>query len=115
MCVAFPGTVIETKPVEKTATVDFGGTIVTARTGFTKVEVGDHVLVHAGCVLQVLKEDDAKALEEIFDDIAELNDAEKPYEADLMKMGNESHTAAAMQDGAKIPADLAGTAAGGSQ
>ena len=65
-----------------------------ARTGFIPVKEGDHVLIHAGCVLQVLKEEDAAAMEEIFNDIAEIENEEKPYEKDLGRSGKgEPHDA----------------------
>lgn len=86
MCVAYPGTVVRVQPAQRTATVDFNGTTLEAQTGFTKVAPGDHVLVHAGCVLQVLTESDAAAIEEIFNDIAEMDQEEKPYEKDLARM-----------------------------
>lgn len=86
MCVAYPGTVIRIQESKRTATVDFNGTTLEAQTGFTRVKPGDHVLVHAGCVLQVLTESDAMAIEEIFNDIAELDQEEKPYEKDLARM-----------------------------
>lgn len=79
MCVAYPGTVIAVKDEGKICSVDFGGTRVDARTGYIPVQRGDHVLVHAGCVLQVLKEEDAAAMEEIFDEIAEVEHQPKIY------------------------------------
>ena len=66
-----------------------GGTRVDARTGFIPVKEGDHVLIHAGCVLQVLKEEDAAAMEEIFNDIARIENQEKPYEEDLKRLGKD--------------------------
>ncbi|MBQ6538308.1 MAG: HypC/HybG/HupF family hydrogenase formation chaperone [Eubacterium sp.] len=63
MCVAYPGTVIEIK--EKNAVVDFGGNRVNARTGLVQTKPGDRVLVHAGCVMQVVSEEEAKEIEEI--------------------------------------------------
>lgn len=82
MCVAYPGTVIALKEEGREAVVDFAGTVLNARTGFLPVREGDHVLVHAGCVLQVLPEDEAKALESIFNDIAEIEGHSKPYAAE---------------------------------
>jgi len=94
MCVAYPGTVLSLKDGGKVCSVDFGGTRVDARTGFIPVKEGDHVLIHAGCVLQVLKEEDAAAMEEIFNDIAEIENEEKPYEKDLGRSGKgEPHDA----------------------
>ena len=61
MCVAYPGTVIEIK--EKNAVVDFGGNRVNARTGLVNTKPGDRVLVHAGCIMQVVSEDEADEIE----------------------------------------------------
>ncbi len=79
MCVAYPGTVIALKEEGREAVVNFGGTVLNARTGFLPVREGDHVLVHAGCVLQVLPAEEAQAMESIFNDIAEIDGKTKPY------------------------------------
>ena len=81
MCVAYPGTVLSLKDDGKVCSVDFGGTRVDARTGFIPVKEGDHVLIHAGC--------DAAAMEEIFNDIARIENQEKPYEEDLKRLGKD--------------------------
>lgn len=67
MCVAIPGRV--TKVDGKKATVDFEGNFVTARTGLIPVQAGDRVLVHAGVIIQVLREEEADELSAI---LAEL-------------------------------------------
>lgn len=57
MCVALPGTVIS---VEKDkALVSFEGNQVSAQTGLVPVKAGDRVLVHAGCILQILNQTEA--------------------------------------------------------
>ncbi len=66
MCVAYPGTVIELRENGKRALVDFSGTRTEVQTGFLPVKEKDRVLVHAGYVLQVLKQEDADAMDEIF-------------------------------------------------
>ncbi len=66
MCVALPGKVIEIKG--RDAVVDFNGNQVTARAGLVDVKVGDYVLVHAGCVIQKVTQqdmEDLKALKEL--------------------------------------------------
>lgn len=63
MCVAVPGKIVEMN--EKTAVVDFGGNKVTARTGLVDVKVGDHVLVHAGCVIQTVTAAEADNLQKM--------------------------------------------------
>lgn len=69
MCVALPGKVIEIK--ERDAVVDFNGNQVTARAGLVDVKVGDYVLVHAGCVIQKVTQqdmDELKSLKEQMDE-----------------------------------------------
>jgi len=63
MCVALPGKVIEIK--ERDAVVDFNGNQVTARAGLVDVKVGDFVLVHAGCVIQKVTQQDMEDLQEL--------------------------------------------------
>jgi hydrogenase expression/formation protein HypC len=60
MCVALPGKVIEIK--DRNAVVDFNGNQVTARAGLVDVKVGDYVLVHAGCVIQKVTQQDMNDL-----------------------------------------------------
>ncbi|MBO4395194.1 MAG: HypC/HybG/HupF family hydrogenase formation chaperone [Eubacterium sp.] len=64
MCVALPGTVIEIR--EKTAVVDFSGNRVEARSGLVDISEGDRVLVHAGCILQKVTQDEAEEMEALF-------------------------------------------------
>ena len=70
MCVALPGRV--TGIEDGVATVDFHGNTVRARAGLVDVREGDRVLVHAGCIIQVLKESDAEEIEELFDIIEDI-------------------------------------------
>lgn len=72
MCVAYPGTVIRTYDEGRKATVDFSGTRTEVQTGFIPVKENDRVLVHAGCVLQVLPKEEADAMDEIFAEIEAL-------------------------------------------
>ena len=72
MCVAYPGTVIRTYDEGRKATVDFSGTRTEVQTGFIPVKENDRVLVHAGCVLQVLPREEAEAMDEIFAEIEAL-------------------------------------------
>lgn len=67
MCVAIPGRVVEIQ--EQTATVDFNGNRVRALTGMVQVKMNDYVLVHAGCIIQVLWTTQA---EELMDLMKEL-------------------------------------------
>lgn len=63
MCVALPGKVIEIK--DRDAVVDFNGNQVTARAGLVDVKVGDYVLVHAGCVIQKVTQQDMEDMENL--------------------------------------------------
>ena len=63
MCVALPGKVIEI--TDRDAVVDFNGNQVTARAGLVDVKVGDYVLVHAGCVIQKVTQQDMEDLENL--------------------------------------------------
>ena len=67
MCVALPGRVIEIEGT--TAVVDFQGNRVRAEAGLVCVKPGDSVLVHAGCILQVLSEEEGKQLTELFEEL----------------------------------------------
>ena len=69
MCVASAGKVIAVG--EKTATVDFDGNRVEARSGLVDVKEGDMVLVHAGIIIQTIKQSDYDAMKEIEDLMAE--------------------------------------------
>ena len=57
------GKVIEIK--ERDAVVDFNGNQVTARAGLVDVKVGDYVLVHAGCVIQKVTQQDMEDLKNL--------------------------------------------------
>ncbi len=72
MCVAIPGRV--TSLAEKRATVDFDGNSLTARVGLVPVKVGDHVLVHAGMIIQVLREEEAEEIASLFAELEALGD-----------------------------------------
>ena len=68
MCVALPGKVVSVEGQK--ALVDFSGNQVNAYTGLVNVNPGDYVLVHAGCVIQTMKQQEA---EEILELMGEIN------------------------------------------
>lgn len=70
MCVAMPGKVVSLDGTM--ATVDFSGNRVLAQAGLVSVKPGDSVLVHAGCILQVLPEDEAESLAALFEELGGL-------------------------------------------
>ena len=67
MCIAVPGKVIEIN--ESTAKVDFSGNKVDVNIGLVKPEVGQDVLVHAGCAIEVMDKEKAEELIEIFSEL----------------------------------------------
>lgn len=70
MCVAAPGKVIEING--DTAVIDYNGNRINASKGIVDVKVGDYALVHAGLIIQVLPEDEAENMLEIFSELGEL-------------------------------------------
>lgn len=70
MCVAAPGKIIEIH--EKDATIQYASNITHANIGIVDAKVGDWVLVHAGLVIQVLPEDEANYMIDLFKDLEEL-------------------------------------------
>ncbi len=73
MCIAVPGRV---KSLDgNRATVDFSGNLVEAQAGLVDVKVGDHVLVHAGCIIQVVSEEDSNFILDILSEIDRMREA----------------------------------------
>lgn len=70
MCVAAPGKIIEIN--NDTAVIDYNGNKVRADIGIVDAKIGDYVLVHAGLIIQVLPEDEAKNMLELFEELGEL-------------------------------------------
>lgn len=74
MCIAVPGRVVCLDGMR--VIVDFDGNRVEANAGLVDVKVGDCVLVHAGCIIQVMREEDREMLMELLAEIGEMqNDA----------------------------------------
>lgn len=70
MCVAAPGKIIEIN--NDTAVINYNGNKVNANIGIVDVKIGDYVLVHAGLIIQVLPEDEARNMIELFEELGEL-------------------------------------------
>ncbi len=70
MCVAMPGTVVKLEGT--TATVDFQGNLVRAEAGLVQVKEGDRVLVHAGCILQVMSKQESDELLALLEEMEQL-------------------------------------------
>ena len=64
MCIAIPGKVESIDG--NMAKVDFNGNLVNVNTGIIEPEVGQYVLVHAGCAIEVMVKDKAQELIDLF-------------------------------------------------
>ncbi|MDD7308355.1 MAG: HypC/HybG/HupF family hydrogenase formation chaperone [Clostridia bacterium] len=64
MCIAIPGKVESIDG--NMAKVDFNGNLVNVNTGIIEPEVGQYVLVHAGCAIEVMEKDKAQELIDLF-------------------------------------------------
>jgi len=69
MCIAIPGKVIEI--IDGKGKVDFSGNVVDVNVKLIDAKVGDYVLVHAGCALEVLQKDKAEELMDLFRELEE--------------------------------------------
>lgn len=70
MCVAAPGKIIEIN--DNKATIEYSSNKTTASLGIVDAKIGDWVLVHAGLVIQVLPDDEAEYMVNLFKDLEEL-------------------------------------------
>ena len=70
MCVASPGKIIEISG--STARVEYATNITSVNIGIVDCKVGDWVLVHAGLIIQVLPENEAEYMVELFNELEEL-------------------------------------------
>ena len=70
MCIAVPGEIgsIDNESGQD-AKVDFHGNILHVNLGLVQAKVGDFVLVHAGCAIEVMKKDAAEELLSLFDEL----------------------------------------------
>ena len=70
MCVAITGIV---RSVDGTkADVEIRGNLLQAEAGFVQVKAGEHVLVHAGYILQVVSESENEEMEALWTELQEL-------------------------------------------
>ena len=71
MCVAVPGIVKKIK--DQNATVEIMGNQCEANISLVSVKEGDYVLMHAGCVIEVLKRDTAMDILNLFEELREAS------------------------------------------
>jgi hydrogenase expression/formation protein HypC len=75
MCVAVSGRLIERSG--RQGKVDIRGNIVPVELGLVGAEVGDFVLVHAGCAISILRQSESEELEELFSLLSEVAGEER--------------------------------------
>ncbi len=72
MCIAVPGKLIWKN--EGQGKVDINGNILPVQLGLVCAQVGDYVLVHAGCAITVLPKDEHEELDELLRLLREVTD-----------------------------------------
>jgi hydrogenase expression/formation protein HypC len=70
MCIAVPGKLIEIDG--RHGRVDVSGNILPVELGVVQANVGDYVLIHAGCAISVLQKEDAEELQDLFKSLEEM-------------------------------------------
>ena len=70
MCVAIPGRVDSIEG--NIAKVDFSGNMVNVNIGLVEPKVGQYVLVHAGCAIEVMEKEKAQEIIDLFADLENL-------------------------------------------
>jgi len=71
MCLAVPGRIMELS--NRKAKVNFNGNLVTVDVSLVDAKVGSYVLVHAGYALEVMQDDRAQELLELFGELEEYS------------------------------------------
>ena len=71
MCIALPGRVVRIDG--STAEIDYSGLRTTVTLGLVDAKVGDFVLVHAGCAIEVMEPDRARDLLELVRELEEAS------------------------------------------
>lgn len=69
MCVAVPGKIIQING--NTAKVDIMNNVTEVNITLVDAKIDDYVLIHAGCVIEVLKEETAKEIISLFEELEE--------------------------------------------
>ena len=67
MCVAIPGKILSI--ADGKALIDFSGNQVEAYVGLVNAKEGDYALVHAGCIIQTMKQSEAEEIAELMGDL----------------------------------------------
>lgn len=72
MCVAVPMRVVAIDAASRTATVELHGNRLSVDVSLVDADIGDQVLVHAGCALEIVSRELAAEILELFRELEEL-------------------------------------------
>jgi len=72
MCVAVPMKVIKIDKVNNTAEVSLSGNFINVNISLVSPKVGDFVLVHAGCAIEIIEKQAAEEIIQLFDTLEQL-------------------------------------------
>ena len=67
MCIAVPGKVVSIE--NNFAQVDYSGNLMKVNIGLVEPNVGDYVLVHAGCAIEVMDKGMAQEIIDLFEEL----------------------------------------------
>jgi hydrogenase expression/formation protein HypC len=71
MCLGVPGKIVEIKG--KTAVTDVLGAVREISIDLLEgVKIGDYVLIHAGCAIQIVDEEEAAATIQLFNELRDI-------------------------------------------
>lgn len=73
MCVAIPAKIAEIYEDGKTARASVLGNMLDVNIRLVSVAVGDFVLLHAGCAVEVLREDRAQEILSIYEELENIS------------------------------------------
>jgi len=72
MCIAIPAQVTSINKEDDTGTVIYAGNEMMVSISPVSPEVGDFVLVHAGCAIEIVTKEAAEEIMDIFKELEEL-------------------------------------------
>lgn len=76
MCVAVPAKVLSIDEKNNTAEVEVNENKLTVNIRLVSPKIGEYVLVHAGCAIEIISRSMAEEIESLFNEIEEMaNDA----------------------------------------
>jgi len=89
MCIAAPARVVEINKEENKVVADFGGVKQEAKLNLlSDIEIGDHILIHAGYAIEKLSEEAAKESLEAWDELLKVLDEE---DEEFAKLNNKEN------------------------